>query len=55
MPAAYELWGKTIKAYTLQQAAYLGMMPERFNELLGSDVIALLYDVQEPLAHYKSQ
>jgi hypothetical protein len=30
-------------------------MPERFNELLRSDVIPLFYDVQEPLAHYEPQ
>jgi hypothetical protein len=39
----------------LQQRAYFRVMPDRFKELLRSDVIPLFHNAQKPLAHNESQ
>jgi hypothetical protein len=45
----------TEKVSALYQAANFRVMPERFKELLCTNVIAIFYDVQEPLAHFEPQ
>ena len=40
-----------VMIFDLQKRAHVGMFPDGLDELFGSNVVALLYDTKEALAH----